>query len=371
MRRLVAGKYKKMKTLIIRVVYPIVFLSCCSTIYGQIGEIANKADSGCFSSVNGADRLFQEGRYDMCIIVLEDVLKDCHFSKNERISAMELLAKAYLETDDPAKAEMAVNQMLHYYPLYELKEKYNSESFNRLVRKYNIHPRLSLGIRNTLDWVNYKTTTIYSFNGISYDVPYTKRLQGIANGFGWMYYGWGELQFDCGISLNGEFIFKWTNFVREIDAPSFLVTFREQDNYLETPVYLKKYFTAGKYLLPYIAAGAGWLHLMEADGNATIDYQDDTPTFSSGDLNMLEMRNTNTIELIGGIGLGYKLKNLRIFVDARWYRGLKSITIPEKVSASYLFNDYAYLDNPMRLNQFELGASLSYTFINSVKRKGK
>jgi hypothetical protein len=84
---------------------------------------------------------------------------------------------------------------------------------------------------------------------------------------------------------------------------------------------------------------------------------------------MLEARNRNTFEWIAGVGVGYKLKNLRLFIDARYYSGINSITNPEKgLNNSTLTNDYLYFDNEVRFKQFELGASVSYTFINSVKR---
>jgi hypothetical protein len=36
-----------------------------------------------------------------------------------------------------------------------------------------------------------------------------------------------------------------------------------------------------------------------------------------------------------------------------------------------LINDYFYVDNSIKLNQFELGVSISYALINSVKRTQK
>jgi hypothetical protein len=352
-----------------RIVFILILFSGCCLVNGQTGDSSVKADSGCLAVVNEADRLFQEGIYERCIDVLEGVLRTCSLSKSEKTIAMELLAKAYLETDDPGKAESTINQMLNHYPHYELKEQNNPESYNRLVRKFKIHPRLSIGIRNTLDWMSYNATRTFYLDGIHYDEPYTKELEGILNDFNWMYYGWAELEFDGGLSINGDLIFKWTNFKREIETPDFNLTFREQDNFVEVPLYLKKYFPVGKYVLPYVTAGMGWLYMTKAVGNATKDYPEDVPSVTTGDINMLEMRNRNTFEWIAGAGIGYKIRNLRLFLDVRYYGGMNSITDPEKsLINNILVNDYLYIDNFVRLNQFELGASVSYTFINSVKR---
>jgi opacity protein-like surface antigen len=319
--------------------------------------------------VEESNRLFQNGLYEKCIDLLEEVMKDCSLSKDEEMYALELLAKAYIETDEPGRAEMTVNILLKNNPHYELNEQDNPESYNRLLKLYKIHPRFSAGIRNTLDWMNYKTTKTFYLDGLYYNEPYKKELEGILNDFNWMYYGWAELEFDGKFSLNCDLIFKWTNFKREIETPDFDITFKEQDNFIELPVYIKKYFTLGNNVLPYITAGIGWLYMTKATGNATKDFHENIPSVTTGDINMINMRNRNTFEWIAGAGIGYRIRNLRLFIDARYYGGMNSITDPEKsLINSSLVSDYLYIDNFVRLNQFELGASVSYTFINSVKR---
>ena len=353
-------------------IYIIIILFSSYSLVGvqaQTDDAVGLNERECAEKVMEADRFFQEGFYDKCIEMLEGVLKSCNLAKGEKGYAMELLAKAYLETDEPGKAESTVNLMLRNNPHYNLIDQNNPESYNRLVKKFRIHPRFSVGIRNTLDWMNYKTTRIFYLDGIHYDEPYKKELEGIINDFNWMYYGWAELEFDGNISLNGDLTFKWTNFVREIEMPSYLLTFKEQDNYVEIPLYLKKYFPVGKYVLPYVTAGMGWLYMTKATGSGTIDYPEDIPSVTTGDISMLELRNRSTFEWIAGAGIGYKLKNLRLFVDVRYYGGMNSITNPEKTSSTNIIvNDYLYIDNYVRFNQFELGASVTYTFINSVKR---
>jgi len=347
----------------------LILLSGYCLLMGQVADTGSKTESECITAIKEADRLFQDGLYDRCIEILERVLGTCSLSRGNKMLARELLSKAYVETDDPGKAETTVHIMLKNYPHYELKGQDNPESYNRLVNKFKIHPRLSIGIRNTLDWMNYNTVKIFHLDDTHYDEPYKKELEGILNDFNWMYYGWAELEFDGDISLNCDLIFKWTNFKREIETPAFDLTFKEQDNYVEIPLYLKKYFHIGKYVLPYITAGTGWLYMTKATGKAEKDYFEDVPSETTGDINMLEFRNRSNFEWIAGAGVGYKLKNLRLFIDVRYYGGLNDITDPEKISLNdMLVNDYLYIDNFVRLNQFEIGASVSYTFINSVKR---
>jgi hypothetical protein len=357
-----------------RLVFILILFSGYYVLPGQIKNIDPDAGNECLSKVKEADRLFQDGLYDKCIDLLEVVLKSCSLTRSEKVLALELAAKAYLETDDPEKAESAVNLMLKTYPHYELKEQDNSESFNRLVKKYNVHPRFSVGIRNTADWVSFKTTKIYSvLDGLDYSESYNQKLEGILTGFGLMYYGWAEYEFDRDISLNADLIFKWTKFNRNFTkASTFDLSFSETDNFIEIPLYLKKYFHPGKNMLTYLTAGMGWMHMTKANANVSIYYTNIDSTASAGNINMLEMRNRNTFEWVAGAGIGYKVKNLRLFIDIRYYGGMNSFTNPNKgLKNSMLINDYFYIDNSVKLNQFEIGASVSYTFINSVKRIGK
>jgi hypothetical protein len=86
-----------------------------------------------------------------------------------------------------------------------------------LVKKFNVHPRFSVGARNTAGWARFNTTKVITFNeDVDYSVSYYQNLEGILNDFGLFYYGWAELQFDRNISLNGDLIFKWTKINREL-----------------------------------------------------------------------------------------------------------------------------------------------------------
>jgi hypothetical protein len=263
--------------------------------------------------------------------------------------------------------------MLIKFPHYELKEADNSDAYNRLVKKYRVHPQLTIGVRNTAHWMKLKPTKVFSIlDGLDYSVPY------MSPGYGFFYYGWGEIGFDKDISLNGDLIYMSLRYDRTIKkTPSFYLSFWEYDNYIEIPLYLKKYFHIGKNVLPYVTGGFGWLYLSKADGNVYLSYtKDDIVTgkntdFDAGEINinMMETRNQNTFEWLAGAGIGYKLKNLRLFLDVRYYGGFNSITnAAKRLNNNMLVNDYFYVDNSVKLNQFEIGASVSYTLINSVKR---
>ena len=342
----------------------------------------NVSTHDCTVVIQNSEKYFQDGLYEKCITDLEYVISYCALSKSDKAHAMELLAKAYVETGDIEKADGVVNKMLIKFPHYELDEKSNYEQYNRLVRKYVVHPKISVGLRNTADWISYHTTKVYSvLDGLDYSISYNQNYEGILHGFGWMYYGWGEIEFDKGISLNGDLIFKFSSYSRNLTKePGFFLDYWEKDNYMEIPVYIKKYLRAKKDVLPYVTAGLGWIYLTKASGNVYISYtKDDVITgknidFISGtyDIDMMEMRNRHIFEYVIGTGIGYKIKNLRLFLDARFYGGLNTLTNADKrLANNELVNTYFYVDNSVRINQFEFGASVSYTLFNSVKKQGR
>ena len=357
----------------------IFYISITCVLSGQAVTSSAFQGTDCKTLISESAQLFETGIYNRCIENLENALKYCELSKTDRKSALELLAKAYVETGDLEMADVTVNILLKNFPHYNLDESSNYEQYNRLVNRYIVHPSLSVGIRNTADWIRYRTRKVYSIlDGLDYSVSYNQDYEGILHGFGFMYYGWGEIEFDRGISLNGDLIFKFSSYSRTLQKdPGFVLDFWERDNFMEIPVYVKKYLNTGKDMLPYVTAGFGWIYLTKANGNVALTYtQDDVITGTNQDysgamynIDMLDLRNRHMFELIIGTGIGYKIKNLRLFFDARYYFGLNSLTNADtRMNNQTLVNEFFYIDNSVNINQFELGASVSYTLFNKVTK---
>jgi hypothetical protein len=350
----------------------ILFLSFLTVIVSaQVGSEKLKPDSLSGDRLQRAITYYNSGQFLECISEIELILEKYELKKTDKVKALETGARAAVEMGQTGVADSYVNVMLKTFPHYDLKEEENPELFNRLVKKYIVHPAVIIGVRNTADWMNYKTISIFSYNGLQYDAPYIKKLQGILNDFGLMYYGWGEIQFNRYFSINGDLTFKWISYNRQLTEGSpYTLKLWEQDNYMEIPIYAKRYFYPWKNVLTYVTAGFGWLFMTGSTGNVSIYYPAADSSNFTGDISLLPYRNRSTFEWLAGTGIGYKYRNLRMFIDARYYGGLNSITNPEKAAANEtLVNDFRYVDNRIRLTQFELGASISYTLFNSVKRK--
>jgi hypothetical protein len=152
--------------------------------------------------------------------------------------------------------------------------------------------------------------------------------------------------------------------------------YHEDLSLIEVPLCLKKQFPIGKKVIPYASAGIGYLRMYKANGNASITYTnedvftgDKTNYLATESSDMLNMRNQNSYEWIAGAGIGYKFKNLGIFLDAKYSGGLNSLTNSAKrFNNTALTNNYFYIDNSVKLNKYELGISISYTVKNLIKK---
>jgi hypothetical protein len=337
----------------------------CSVPGFATGQAKDSNELNCKSILLNADNFYRTGQYEQCVSAVEKLLQGCELKRREEERVFELLGKSYTELNDPAKASRAVETMLSRSPHYELKDSENFEAYNRLVKKYRIHPLFSIGARNVILWTGFNTTRVFTLpEGSANSNPYR------TGDYFFTYYGWAEIEFNNGISLNGDLMW-WTAFYKKEYKiePVYDIYYSENPEFVEIPLYIKKYFKLHSDLRPYAAAGLGWLYMTKSAGYVSkYDNSKNVTTYISN-IDMIEMRTRHNFEWVIGTGLGYKLKNVGLFFDVRYYGGLTSLTNPDhRNDNEILLSDFYYVDNSIKMNKFEIGVSLSYTFINSVKK---
>ncbi len=358
-----------------QIIFIFIFSGWFVFLFAQNQETNSSSVSSCSTFQEDAKSAFQNGLFLKSISDLEWSLMNCKLTKSEKKDAYELLAKSYIELDQTEKADSIIEILLKKNPHYELKEDNHSEGFNRMMKKYRIHPKLTIGIRNSLNTLQYRTTKIYSvLPGVDYKAKYNHQ------GSAFFYYGLAEYEFIKNTSLNIEGIFFWSSYNRVIQKnPSFNLYYYEKDNFLEIPVYFKQYIRVTKNLIPYISYGLAWLRILDASANVSISYTtgDNLTTGHNYDytafnnnIDVKSMRNVNNLEWILGAGIGYQFKNLKLFLDVRYFEGLTNITNANKrYNNDRLVNDFYYIDNTVKIDQFEFGATIAYTLKNSIKKK--
>jgi hypothetical protein len=354
-----------------RTLFIILMLAGALTIGAQQSSSSGYQD--CTDKYRSAESAYQAGLFTDCIRTLEGMLDSCDLLRKQKERTLQMLAKAYIETGETGKAESTVNVLMKNYPHYELKEEENPELYNRLIKKYQIHPMLIIGVKNTGDWLRHKTMKTYSvLDGLDYSKPFADK------GYFFTYYGSAEYEFIRGLSINIDGMFFYSSWDRYFwKDPGFELIYWESDKFIEFPLYLKKYFYPGKNFLLYVSAGYGVFYNYWSRGNVSLVYtKDDVITGRNADFDghlydfdMLPLHNKVNGQWNAGAGIGYSLKNLRFFVDVRYLGLTGSITAPEKSDLfPELKNDYFYIDQEMKIDQFEVGLTISYTLFNSVKR---
>ena len=339
-------------------------------IFGFV--LTTTAQNGCEQNLKQAEDFYNNGEYESCISILKKSIDECNFSSKIKEEALELLVKSYLEQDNITQAEVSVHDLLNNNPHYELKETDSHEDFDNLVNKFDVHPLFTIGITNSLFFPKFKTTKTYSIlDNVDYNAPYAT-VNTIL-----LYYPWVEYEFIKNLSVRADIInlsIKYDrNFIRGTD---WNMIYHEDLSLIEVPLCLKKQFPIGKNVIPYASAGIGYLRMYKANGNASITYTnedvftgDKTNYLATESSDMLNMRNQNSYEWIAGAGIGYKFKNLGIFLDAKYSGGLNSLTNSAKrFNNTALTNNYFYIDNSVKLNKYELGISISYTVKNLIKK---
>jgi hypothetical protein len=353
----------------------LILLSAAAAVAAQQYNIAAQDAAGCQGRLREAGIAYQSGLFMKSVEILERSIDSCDLSRKEKEQALELLAKSYVEAGETGKAESIIDILIRKFPHYELREDRNPEMFNRMVKRYSVHPRLVIGVKNTAWWIRRKTMSVPTvLNTLDYSEPQRD------SSFFFTYYGCAEYEFIKGLSINADISFLGWHMSRIISPDrTFFLSAYEYDRFVEFPIYLKKYFDVGKNFRFYVSAGYGPFINYYARADFDIIYTESAFPITGRNqyvdtsmhrVDMLPLNNRLTGQWNVGAGLGYSYRNLRFYADIRYLGGVGSYKAPEK---SYLIPElkevFFYVDQELKINQFEVGVTISYTLFNSVKRK--
>lgn len=357
-----------MKQLI--VLFLILFCSTLVSSGQNLGAIVSSLKSNGEEVLQKAGELYNNGDYDGCISLLDSVSKNTWLTKKGKENIYTLKTKALLEKDEIPQAEDVVLKILKRNPNYELIEENNNEDFNRLVKRFYVTPKFSLGVKNAIMNFNFKNTKSYSIlETVDYNVPYLK----YGNGWYTNYYGWMEIQPFKSISFNFDLIYYGIGYYRVLSnrTNDWNLYYSENLTFLEIPTYVKKSFSVKNFLFN-IQGGLGYLYLTNSKANVSLSYTEGgvDKSIYHNEIDMTSLRNKNNFEWLAGGSIGYKIRNIRIYLDARYFGGLTNIVNPsQRKSNTELVEDYSYIDNDFKFNKaLEIGASISYIFKHSVKK---
>ncbi|MEI6488547.1 MAG: hypothetical protein WCP52_06275 [Bacteroidota bacterium] len=321
-----------------------------------------------------ANQYFNDGEYVKCISLLEKYSKEKgSFNKVEYSKICELLAKSYIEADEIDKADEQIQRLYQTNILYEVINKENTpEDFYRELKKFTVHPLITIGVRDVLVFPKLKSTKTYSvLDNVDYSASYD-HVKYFNN-----YHAFVEYQPKDRQAFRLEFSYWSLDYSRTLSKPNWNLNYNEKLSFAEFPLYGRVYLADKKFIL-FMDLGFGYSRLFKANASVSLNsIQENIYTgeqtqkiLSEFDIDMRLMRNLNLLEGIYGVGFGGRLGNWRLSFDLRQYKGFTSVSNSKKrFDNPTLTNDFYYIDNSFRLNRFEMGLAISYTIKNSIKKQ--
>ena len=156
----------------------LIFISFAGFVAAQTNQLNDsvKYELNCNTFVKAAEEMFNSADYSACINILEKGLKECSLSRLEKETALTILIKAYLETDNLEMTDIKIKELLKNNANYILKKDLVQPDFVRLYNAYKTHPLFTAGLKIGLNFPMYVTTKSYSiFDSVDYNAPYNTK----------------------------------------------------------------------------------------------------------------------------------------------------------------------------------------------------
>ncbi len=351
----------------------ILLLVCCQQfVFSQ-----NKCDN----IIEGATDLYNTGRYDECIKVLEEGLKTCALSKGKKEKAFILLINSNIEKDSIQAVDKNFKALLVNRPNFKLKDYDVLDDFKEKFKNYFIYPKLSVGLRfyygKPKVWLDpiskagsrqvqqnlkkngdFRAKEIYNIN-VSIDYRATEK--------------WGQFS-DVGVFT--------LDYKRELLNNYWTLNVIEQLKYFQWDMGTKRFYRSQKKLTPYLMTGLSSQFLFQSNFSLTqtrteveglytgVDTIGVQKTYLGKDISAL--RNHYTCYLMLGGGGIYNFGNVSIGFDFRFY-ALPFITLNNQKqrfkAIPELTSGYSYIDNDIIMTRSDISLTVSYNISNKAKNK--
>ncbi len=326
------------------------------------------ANAQCTQILNQAEDEFEAGRILGIPGMLEECLETGGFSKEETIRAHKLLTQVYIFSDQEARADESMIDLLHADPEHQLDREFDPAELFYLYDQFRTEPIFRLGLKvggNRLDPV-----VLEEFSTIPNDTSFKVYTPGI----GFQIEGSIERHFIYGIEGSLGFMFRSSRFevLESYEKAGLEMQIVDTQNWLTVPLQARYNLRYGQRrgAIPYVLAGAAFNYLLSA---AYIDSQ------RSGGLQesvtripLLSNDERNTVNYSGFLGLGVKLRNQTHFItlEARYELTTRNYVNPEN---RYINNEniagLAYVTDDLTLSFISFTFGYTRSIYNPKKKK--
>lgn len=346
-------------------IHTFIFLAGVGVLFPS--QAFSQEDDKCLNKLKKAQELFESGLIEEIPFMLDSCLKD-GFNKEQTIQAYRLLIQVFLFDYNQEKAEKAMHNLLSEFPEYEIQSN-DPVEFVNLYKQFQTRPRYSISINSGLNISDVSVTEQYSTGNINKLKPAYKS-DGIKAGarLSFEKYIASKMWITLGIGYTfaGYQVEEKMNFNRE------LLSFSEEMQFLQMPLYLNYSFGNSKKFAPYIFAGGKFSYLLKSHGEInrrSLDASSTSTDLSGVAQDITSTRMRENYSVMGGIGFRYKISSGYLRVNLFYSKGMS-----DYIKKGARFNNsenlfyYNFIDDKIRLNYYSLSVGYSYIFYRTQKK---
>jgi tetratricopeptide (TPR) repeat protein len=300
-----------------------------------------------------ANLLYEKGKIDEAIIIAESCISDSA-TTTDQWQAYRLLSMAYLAQGDNLEARNTVEKMVELNPTYKPSKIKDPTELVKLIRSVKVIPKFTMGLAVTIGGNITSPHITKTFNGADYSKDYSSKSSwqfGLVTG-----YHMNEI-----ISLHAGLKATSKKFEIDYQVDDWKINVKENLTYLDVPVFAR--FTSKQWngisALADVGGYAGYL----VTASNSFSRTNSVLNFEKREENLNAKQRMNNWEygLFYGAGASYKIKNVHLVLDLRYYLSYANITNEDnRYADERLFYSYYFFDDNLRLNNLAISLSLIY-----------
>lgn len=386
------------------------FALCCLIALAQpytASAQKNRGTSKDNCNLDEAKRWYEEGNLDQ-VESIETCAKNPKSMSNEkRLEAFELITESYLYRDKIGAADRSFQEMLRIDPLYEpdmTGESQESYDLIYLSKTYSRRPIFSMyfgagmnftlveqlqnyGVDNTSgvsDNEGYLRQNVFGITGaVGFELPLLYNFDLTLDAtFGYRTYAFGDTLY-MSVGTTNPTTQNTNNglgYYGGSPVPYSVLTFKENQYWIDVPLMLRYNITKFKGILPYVYVGAAANFLLHAEMrdvsrtttaepigitplNAPTKNINLTSNTTSTPGKLPSMRTMVNVSLVAGAGMKFRLGRNFLFADFRYTRMfLNAVDIDNRYSNPELLYNFAHVDNDFRMDNLALTVGFIKSF---------
>ena len=324
----------------------------------------------CASVLSKAGKLYEEGKIDEIPALLAPCMAE-GFTRNQKIEAYKLIILVYLFDDDQVNAENTMVEFLKKYPEYEIMPN-DPVEFVYLFNSYRTTSIFSLNMSFGTNLASPRIIEPFS----TADMTNTKISHSIGAGF----------VVNLGISrdiakkltLNLDLVYSTSQYkfkesgnfiVNGVNINSANLSFAERLEKIDIPL-TAVYDIRAHNLYYFLRSGIGYSRILKANGIPNRQFDINSQPVGGGAIDITGQRIRNSIFLVMGGGLKYKVPRGYLVLDARLNIGVMNIVnSPNRDNTPEIWARYQYIDSDFALNTLYITFGYHFSFYQPKKQR--